>query len=183
MNIDKITSGLLCVIICLNTSTTITTMDLNFDDQEAVDCISLTSNDIYLEHTNDNETDEYEVDNLELDILTEYEIDLISRVVMAEAEGEPLDGKIYVIDTILNRVDSPYFPDTIHDVIYQAHQFSSMWNGRFDRCDSNNDLNDLIIKECTDRINNDIVFFTADEYGEYGSPSFSVANHYFSTYR
>ena len=33
------------------------------------------------------------------------------------------EGKRLVIDTVLNRVDSKYFPDTIHDVIYQKGHF------------------------------------------------------------
>ena len=47
---------------------------------------------------------------------------------MAEAEGECEEGKRLVIDTILNRVDSEHFPDTVYEVIYQPNQFSSMWN-------------------------------------------------------
>lgn len=115
--------------------------------------------------------------------LGDADVDLISRVVMAEAENEPLDGKIYVIDTILNRVDSKYFPNTVHDVIYQANQFTSMWNGRYKKCKSNNKLNDLIQKEYVNRRNSEVVFFTAHKYGKYGRPAFVVANHYFSTYK
>lgn len=119
---------------------------------------------------------------IEVDKLSQEEVDLISRVVMAEAENEPLEGKLYVVDTILNRVDSKSFPNTVHDVIYQAHQFTSMWNGRYNRCKSNSELNDMINAEYSNRKNSGIVFFTANRYGEYGSPSFRVANHYFSTY-
>ena len=115
-------------------------------------------------------------------ILNKSEIDLISRVVMAEAEGEPLEGKIYVIDTIFNRIDSDKFPNTVHDVIYQKNQFTSIWNGRFDRCEKKEQLNEIIIKEYYNRTNNEIVFFTAGEYGQYGTPAFNVANHYFSIY-
>ena len=115
-------------------------------------------------------------------ILNQSEIDLISRVVMAEAEGEPLEGKIYVIDTIFNRIDSDKFPNTVHDVIYQKNQFTSIWNGRFDRCEKNEQLDEIIIKEYYNRTNNEIVFFTAGEYGQYGIPAFKVGNHYFSIY-
>jgi N-acetylmuramoyl-L-alanine amidase len=115
--------------------------------------------------------------------LTDEDLNLISRVVMAEAEDEPFEGKIYVVDTIFNRVDSKHFPNNVHDVIYQKSQFSSMWNGRYDRCKSNKELNKMIIEEFKNRSNNDIVFFTADHYGQYGRPSFRIANHYFSTYK
>ena len=114
--------------------------------------------------------------------LTQEDVDLISRVVMAEAEDEPYDGKIYVIDTILNRVDSKHFPKTVRDVIYQRSQFTSMWNGRYNRCTANHKLDEIIQEEYKNRRDNDIVFFTADHYAEYGRPSFRVGNHYFSNY-
>ena len=119
---------------------------------------------------------------IEVKKLNNDEVDLISRVVMAEAEDEPMEGKIYVIDTILNRVDSKHFPNNVHDVIYQPSQFTSMWNGRYNRCRSNKELNDIINEEYQNRKNSNIVFFTADRYGENGKPSFRVANHYFSVY-
>ena len=115
--------------------------------------------------------------------LSQEDIDLISRVVMAEAEDEPYEGKIYVVDTILNRVDSKHFPNTVHDVIYQKDQFTSMWNGRYDRCQSNKDLDKMIQEEYNNRSNSDIVFFTADHYGEYGKRLFSIGNHYFASYK
>lgn len=123
-----------------------------------------------------------EIDLTNINTICESEIDLISRVVMAEAEGEPLEGKIYVIDTIFNRIDSDKFPNTVHDVIYQKNQFTSIWNGRFDRCEKNEQLNEIIIKEYYNRTNDEIVFFTAGEYGQYGTPAFKIANHYFSIY-
>ena len=64
-----------------------------------------------------------------LDEMSKEDVELIALVTMAEAEGECEEGKRLVIDTILNRVDSEHFPDTVYDVIYQPNQFSSMWNG------------------------------------------------------
>lgn len=66
--------------------------------------------------------------------VSEEDIDLIALVTMAEAEGESEYGKRLVIDTILNRVDSEYYPNTVFEVVYQPDQFSSIWNGRADRC-------------------------------------------------
>lgn len=51
--------------------------------------------------------------------MTQEEIELIALVTMAEAEGECEYGQRLVIDTILNRVDDPHFPDTVHEVVYQ----------------------------------------------------------------
>lgn len=57
---------------------------------------------------------------------------LLVKIAMAEAEGEDVNGKALVILTVLNRVNSNEFPDTIHDVIYQPDQFSPVGSGRFD---------------------------------------------------
>lgn len=67
--------------------------------------------------------------------MSKEDVELIALVTMAEAEGECEEGKRLVIDTILNRVDSEHFPDTVYEVVYQPNQFSSMWNGRVDRCE------------------------------------------------
>ncbi|MCJ8014392.1 cell wall hydrolase [Paenibacillus sp. KQZ6P-2] len=58
---------------------------------------------------------------------------LLQKIVMAEAEGEPYQGKIAVANVVLNRLRSANFPNTIKEVIYQKHQFSPVANGRFDR--------------------------------------------------
>lgn len=114
--------------------------------------------------------------------LSEDDILLIALVTMAEAEGESEEGKRLVIDTILNRVDSPYFPDTVYGVVYQKNQFSSMWNGRVNRCEVKNDICELVIEESISRRNAAVIYFTAGHYGEYGTPMFSIGNHYFASY-
>lgn len=109
------------------------------------------------------------------------DIELIALVTMAEAEGECEEGKRLVIDTILNRVDSDSFPDTVYKVVYQQSQFSSMWNGRVDRCYIDDYICQLVIEELRNRKNYDVIFFTADRYGNYGTPMFQIGNHYFSS--
>jgi N-acetylmuramoyl-L-alanine amidase len=62
---------------------------------------------------------------------------LLAKIAMAEAEGEDVEGKAFVMLVVLNRVWTDEFPDTIHDVIYQKSQFSPMADGRFDRVEPN----------------------------------------------
>lgn len=114
--------------------------------------------------------------------LSDKDIALIALVTMAEAEGECEEGKRLVIDTILNRMDSEHFPDTAYDVIYQPYQFSSMWNGRVDRCEVREDICQLVREELASRTNYEVIFFTAGCYSDYGVPMFQVENHYFSRY-
>lgn len=113
---------------------------------------------------------------------SEEEIYLIALVTLAEAEGECEEGKRLVIDTVLNRIESEHFPNTVEEVIYQPYQFSSMWNDRYTRVTVTDDSCDLVREEIYHRLNSEVIFFTADQYGKYGVPMFQVGNHYFSSY-
>jgi len=57
------------------------------------------------------------------------ELELLARVIAAEAEGEPFEGQVAVGAVILNRVKDPRFPNTLSGVIYQPHAFESVTNG------------------------------------------------------
>lgn len=113
-------------------------------------------------------------------LMSRNDIELIALVTMAEAEGECEEGQRLVIDVILNRVDSEKYADTVEGVIYQKGQFSSMWNGRVDKCRVTEELCQLVEEELQSRTNYDVLYFTANHYGKYGTPLFSVGNHYFS---
>ncbi len=68
--------------------------------------------------------------------------DLLSRLVEAEAKGEPYEGKVAVATVVLNRVASPEFPNSIHDVIYQplgngGYEFTPVANGAINHPASN----------------------------------------------
>ncbi|MGM1048630.1 MAG: cell wall hydrolase [Bacillota bacterium] len=67
--------------------------------------------------------------------LSAEELLLLQKIVMAEAEGEPYEGKVAVANVVLNRLRSANFPDTIKKVIYQKYQFSPVGNGRINRVD------------------------------------------------
>lgn len=57
------------------------------------------------------------------------DVDLLARVIAAEAQGEPYVGQVAVGAVILNRVKSPQFPNSLSGVIYQPHAFESVSNG------------------------------------------------------
>lgn len=60
---------------------------------------------------------------------------MLMQIAMAEAEGEGIQGKAMVMAVVLNRVDSPDFPNNVHDVIFQeykgVYQFTSVQDGRY----------------------------------------------------
>lgn len=57
------------------------------------------------------------------------EIELLAKIIHAEARGESYKGKVAVGAVILNRVYHPSFPNTIKEVIYQSGQFTPVENG------------------------------------------------------
>lgn len=62
---------------------------------------------------------------------TESNINLLARIISAEARGEPYTGQVAVGAVVLNRVESPSFPDTISGVIYQNGAFTAINDGQF----------------------------------------------------
>lgn len=58
---------------------------------------------------------------------SEEDLYWLSRIISAESQGEPWEGKLAVGNVVLNRVASPDFPDTIYDVI-----FDDRWGGQFE---------------------------------------------------
>lgn len=114
--------------------------------------------------------------------LSEEDIQLIAWVTMAEAEGEPVEGKRLVIDTLLNRIEDDGFPNSAHGVVYQKNQFEAMWNGRSSRCSATEEVVALVREELLNRTDSKILWFRSGHYHTFGTPVRSVGNHYFSTY-
>lgn len=113
--------------------------------------------------------------------ISQEEIELLATVVMAEAEGETELGQRLVIDTVLNRKDSPYFPDTVGDVLRQPYQYTSEGSARFSVCYPKEEIIELIYEELENRTNNEVVFFRTGRYSDYGTPALKECCHYFST--
>lgn len=58
---------------------------------------------------------------------------LLSRIISAEARGEPYTGQVAVGAVILNRMKHPSFPNTMSGVIYQPGAFSAINDGQFNQ--------------------------------------------------
>ena len=59
------------------------------------------------------------------------DLDLLARLISAEARGEPYEGQVAVGAVVLNRVEHPSFPNSIAGVIYQPGAFSCLDDGQF----------------------------------------------------
>ncbi len=62
---------------------------------------------------------------------TSGDVDLLARLISAEARGEPYTGQVAVGAVVLNRVKSPAFPNTLSGVIYQSGAFTCITDGQF----------------------------------------------------
>ena len=67
--------------------------------------------------------------------LTEKELEVLLRIVEAEAGCEDEEGKLLVANVILNRLNSPKFPDSITEVVFQREngvaQVSPAYDGSY----------------------------------------------------
>mgnify|MGYP002626578646 CR=1 FL=1 len=59
------------------------------------------------------------------------DVELLARLISAEARGEPYTGQVAVGAVVLNRVESPSFPNTMSGVIYQSGAFTCLQDGQF----------------------------------------------------
>lgn len=68
---------------------------------------------------------------------TASEVDLLARLIKAEAESQPYSAKVAVGAVVVNRVQDSRFPNTITNVIYQVdggyHQFTPVVNGMINK--------------------------------------------------
>src|SRR5690606_8644563 len=58
------------------------------------------------------------------------EMRCLAGAIYFEARGEPLEGQLAVAQVIVNRAESPRFPDDYCGVVTQRSQFSFVRNGR-----------------------------------------------------
>lgn len=59
------------------------------------------------------------------------DVNLLARLISAEARGEPYSGQVAVGAVVLNRVKHPSFPNTLSGVIYQSGAFTCIDDGQF----------------------------------------------------
>ena len=110
------------------------------------------------------------------------EPELLAAVGEAEAGNQDMTGKRLVVDVVLNRVDSPLFPDTITEVLEQPGQFSTMWNGAVEDAGwhmQEDDYTAVMMEVTGVRLDYDIYYFTAGEYNASCRPAYIHGDHFF----
>lgn len=58
---------------------------------------------------------------------------LFAAILECEAGSTNYSGLLAVATVIMNRIESPRFPNTLTGVVYQSGQFAPTWNGRLDK--------------------------------------------------
>ncbi|NLY80680.1 MAG: spore cortex-lytic enzyme [Lysinibacillus sp.] len=61
---------------------------------------------------------------------SEQDLQLMANAVYGEARGEPYEGQVAVAAVILNRLESPDFPNTISEIIFQPGAFTAVADGQ-----------------------------------------------------
>lgn len=108
------------------------------------------------------------------------DMNLLAQLVEAEAGNQDLIGKQYVVDVVLNRVDSEDFPNTVEEVIFQEDQFSVIKDGAFDRAYGNvsEESVEAVRLEYEERTNCDIIYFSTSK-SKYAQNHFKCQDHWF----
>ena len=106
-------------------------------------------------------------------------LEILACCVEAEAGNQDLLGKRLVADVILNRVDSPRFPNTIEEVVSQKYHFTTFWDGTMSRIVPSEETFKAVQMELDERTDSEILFFTAGDYNTYCVPAYRHGDHYF----
>jgi spore germination cell wall hydrolase CwlJ-like protein len=109
--------------------------------------------------------------------VTDEEYKLLLRVCMSETGGkygEPIEGKVAVVETILNRVDMGY--GTITEVINEPYQYSTANNGEPDETV----IEAVELALTGDAYPDDMLYFRTKHYHNFGTPYKKIGDHYFS---
>lgn len=109
------------------------------------------------------------------------ELELLAQLVEAEAGNQDFEGKCLVVDVVLNRVESPDFPNTISEVIFQDGQFSVITNGAFDKAAWNMQESDYaaVMVETELHTNRDVLYFNNCSTVSGAGNKFKVGDHWF----
>lgn len=141
---------------------------------------------IYNEDISQNEEEITETNNIYtevIDNLSEYDKELICRILYREAGGEEEEGQRAVVEVILNRLLSEKYPNTIEEVLSQENQFSS-WIHRAGVSEENMEASALIIEKVYNEENSilteEYVYFNSLENPIMNNRR-KIGNHWFGT--
>ncbi len=109
------------------------------------------------------------------------DLELLACITLAEAGNQSEYGKRLVIDTVLNRIDSPCWrdDDTIRDVITHPGQYATYSNQAYTYQEMNEDIARLVKEELFNRSRCDVIYFRTDYYFDWCPHVLQEGDHYF----
>lgn len=113
--------------------------------------------------------------------LTAEEILLMQKVVSAESRGESPEAQYTVACVILNRMESPIFPDTLEGVIRQSGQFTCVGNGIINNVPITESVKQAVAKALDNNtVDQDVLWFRSSHYHTFHNQAFQIGDLYFS---
>lgn len=109
------------------------------------------------------------------------QFELLCQIVMCEGGyTEPDDGLRAIADGVLNRMDSPLFPNTIAEVVYQEGQFEPVSSGRLWSYVPTERVIQICAEEVQHRTYPEILFWRTGHYHAGTRPIVHIGHHYYS---
>ena len=121
-----------------------------------------------------------ESDTPELDEESDQFEELCQIVMDEGGNTEPDDGIRMICDGVLNRFDSPLFPDSIHDVIFQKGQFQPVGDGTFYKFVPTERVIRICAEEMQHRTNTQVLYWRTGHYHAGTTPIAHIGHHYYS---
>lgn len=116
--------------------------------------------------------------------MSQTDAELLMKVAMAEGGNQGEDGQWLIMSVILNRVESEEFPNTIKEVVYQDHQFSTVTNGSINKAEPTTETHYALARIESGQIAPQIIGFeTTDSQSldKYFCEAFAYRDHKFYT--
>lgn len=108
--------------------------------------------------------------------------ELICRTVQCEAGNQDIDTQIMAALTILNRIKSDKFPDTVSEVVYQDEQYKVTQWTNFESYYWTESVEQAVTYALeTNEHPADMFYFRTSRYHNFGQPYIQSGNLYFST--
>lgn len=103
--------------------------------------------------------------------LPESEVEVLQRIVEAEAGGEDVEGKLLVANVVLNRVKDEDFPNSVSGVVFQKDngvtQFSPVGNGTYYRVEVSEETVEVVDRALAgEDISDGALYFVARKYAD-----------------
>lgn len=111
-----------------------------------------------------------------------YDMTMVAQMVQAEAGNQDLEGMRLVADVILNRVDSPLFPNSVLEVLSQKGQFGPMTDGAYEKAAA--DVTETVYQavemewDKKNRLDSEVIYFNGT--WDNGVNPFKHGDHWFS---